>query len=70
MHKGAAWQWSEGHEAAWEELLKLVSDLDNLAVFDPALPATVSVDASKAGIGAVLLQNGKPVEYASTHPVL
>ena len=36
-----------------------------LRLFDPAVPVTVSVDASPFGVGAVLLQAGQPVESAS-----
>ena len=36
-----------------------------LAFFDPSKAIQIQVDASKSGIGAVLMQNGKPVSYAS-----
>ena len=37
----------------------------SLKFFDPSKPVTVQVDASQSGLGAVLLQEGKPVAYAS-----
>ncbi len=37
----------------------------SLKFFDPSKPVTVQVDASQSGLGAVLLQEGKPVVYAS-----
>ena len=36
-----------------------------LAYFDIAKDIELQVDSSKDGVGAVLLQGGKPVEYAS-----
>ena len=36
-----------------------------LPFFDPSNPIQIQVDASKSGIGAILMQNRKPVSYAS-----
>ena len=36
-----------------------------LEFYDAHKPVTLQVDASKTGIGAVVLQDGKPVAYAS-----
>ena len=37
-----------------------------MAHFNPEQPITVSADASKGGLGGILLQQGKPVEYTSS----
>ena len=37
----------------------------HLRYFDPSLPMTIQVDASQVGLGAALLQNGKPIAFAS-----
>ena len=42
----------------------VISDT-TLRYFDPSLPMTIQVDASQVGLGAALLQNGKPVAFAS-----
>ena len=41
-----------------------VSDI-TLRYLDPSLPVTIQVDASQVGLGTALLQNGKPVAFAS-----
>ncbi|XP_014676064.1 PREDICTED: uncharacterized protein LOC106816031 [Priapulus caudatus] len=42
-----------------------ISSSKVLAYFDPSKPVTVQTDASKRGVGATLLQGGRPVAYAS-----
>ena len=42
----------------------IVSDT-TLRYFDPSLPMTIQVDASQVGLGTALLQNGKPIAFAS-----
>lgn len=36
-----------------------------LAIFDPKNPIVIQTDSSKDGLGSVLIQEGKPVAYAS-----
>ena len=36
-----------------------------LAYFDPSQTLTLQADSSKDGLGAVVLQNDKPIEFAS-----
>lgn len=59
-------QWDpEYHGKAFELLKQSLSSADALAIYDVKKPVTVQCDSSQAGLGAVLLQNNKPVEYAS-----
>ena len=55
----------ETHGAAFDNLKALLVNAPVLAYFDAAKPTLVQCDASQGGIGAVLLQDGRPVEYAS-----
>lgn len=57
--------WDDKYEAAFQKLKRLISNAPCLEYFDNNGEITISVDASKAGLGAVLLQNDKPVAYAS-----
>ena len=36
-----------------------------LRYFDPSLPITIQLDASQVGLGAALLENGKPMAFVS-----
>lgn len=69
LESGAEWQWEHEHVAEWEMLKNSLVKEPVLKYFDPGLPAKVSTDASKEGLGAVLLQQHGPawcpVAYAS-----
>ena len=64
-----SWSWTDNHTKQFRNLQQVVSQSPVLKYFDLNLPIKVSVDASKSGIGAVLLQaHGEtwcPVAYAS-----
>ena len=47
------------------KIKKLRISISCLAFFDQSKAIQIQVDASKSGIGAVLMQNGKSVSYAS-----
>lgn len=63
--KDKAWHWSKDCEAAFQRIKMMPTETPVLAYFDPGKEVVVQVDSSKDGIGAVLLQDGRPVEYAS-----
>lgn len=50
---------------AWVTFKKCVVNPPVLSIFDPRLPIVIYCDASKDGLGCCLLQNKKPVAYAS-----
>ena len=54
--KGNDWQWHAEHEAAWNGIKETLSKHPVLQYYDESKALKVSTDASKDGIGAVLLQ--------------
>ena len=63
--KDAEWDWGEEQEVAFKQIQDLVTQAPVLSFYDENLPLEIQCDASQSGIGAVLLQNGKPLSYAS-----
>jgi hypothetical protein len=59
------WQWLKQHQDAVDELKRLVTQAPVLAFYDVTKPVKLAVDSSQYGLGAVLLQDEKPVAYAS-----
>ena len=57
--------WQPHHQKAFDELKSVISSPAALAYFDGRKPVVVQTDASMRGAGAVLLQDGRPVAYAS-----
>ena len=65
LEKNIAWHWDQEQEASFERLKQMASSTPVLGYYDPSKPLTLSVDASSKGLGAVLLQDGKPLAYTS-----
>lgn len=63
--KDTPFNWSSGCEKAFSELKHMLTHSPVLQYFDAKKPVVVQCDASGTGIGACLMQEGKPVEYAS-----
>ena len=63
--KDVPWNWSELQENAFQEMKSLVKKAPVLAYFDNEKTVHIQCDASERGLGAALLQNGKPVSFAS-----
>ena len=61
----AEWEWCSEHEAAFQALKDAIHEDLLLRFFNPKEPSTIEVDASMLGLGAALVQNGKPVAFAS-----
>lgn len=57
--------WTKKCEKAFTDVKKQLTGTPVLVYFNPDLELTLQTDSSKDGLGAVLLQNGKPIEYAS-----
>ena len=65
LNKSISWHWEDRQRKAMTELRDYISKAPVLKYFDKDQPVTVSVDASMKGIGACLIQDGRPVHYAS-----
>ena len=65
LHKEVEWHWSERQEKAFQAIKEKLTSDATLQYYDVEKPTTVSVDASSYGLGACLLQDGRPVCYAS-----
>lgn len=63
--KDEEWNWTTQCEEAWKTLKAQLTKAPILSYFDPEKELVVQVDSSKDGLGAVLLQEGKPIEFAS-----
>ena len=63
--KDAEWFWESQQEGAYQTILKLMASTPVLRYYDMTQEVTLQNDASESGLGAVLLQNGQPVTFAS-----
>ena len=63
--KDTAYSWGPEHDLAFTEIKKEDSSLGVLRYFDPHAETVIETDVSLKGLGAVLLQDGQPVCYAS-----
>jgi hypothetical protein len=65
MKSGMEFQWGGAQEKAFQEVKEILTKAPVLAYDDVKKPVTVTCDASKSSLGAALLQDDKPVMFAS-----
>ncbi len=71
LNKTNEWSWGEQQESAWQELKSILTTEPVLQFYHPDRKTKISADASKSGLGAVILQKDDdhdewyPVAYAS-----
>ena len=65
LKKDAEWAWHPEHDKAIENMKAVLTNKPVLAFFDVKQSVTIQADASQSGLGACLMQTGKPVAYAS-----
>ena len=65
LKKDAEFDRRPSHDAVFEDAKALICRQVTLSYFRPEVDSVVQVDASSRGLGAVLLQNGKPIAFAS-----
>ena len=54
--KNKLWQWGKSQNQSFERIIELLVSKKCLAYYDVQKPVKIQVDASKSGVGAVLLQ--------------
>ncbi|CAI5681852.1 unnamed protein product [Oreochromis niloticus] len=59
--------WDKNHDRSFQQMKELITREPGpvLSFFNPKKALRLQVDASKSDLGAVMLQDGKPVAYAS-----
>ena len=57
--------WDENHTKTFQKIKDTIADITTLHYYDVKKEVTINCDASKDGLGAVLLQNEKPIHFAS-----
>ena len=62
---GIEWVWESEQQSAFEAIKQVITTLPVLTYFDKSEKHTIQCNASKKGLGAVLLQESKPAMYVS-----
>ena len=65
LKKDTDFIWNHTYNATFQQVKEAVISDTTLRYFNPSLPVTIQVNASQVNLGAALLQNGKPVSFAS-----
>lgn len=64
-HTRARWQWGEAEEEEFVRLKHSIIMSTKLQYFDVKKPIVLECDASDEGLGVALMQEGKPIAFAS-----
>ena len=65
LKKNVHFAWTSDMEREFVSIKEAIASAVRLVHFDPSQPSVIETDASLKGLGAVLLQNGKPVKFIS-----
>ena len=63
--KDVNFEWTPSHEKHFNIIKQSISSTATLRYFDTRKPVTLQVNASEISLGAVILQDGEPVAFAS-----
>jgi len=63
--KGTEFVWDEFHDRAFSRIKEMVTAPPLLKYYEREKDLVIQCDASEGGLGAALLQNGRPLAYAS-----
>ena len=59
------WHWSDTQQQALNKLKQMITNTPVLTYYNPEENLVIQCDASSKGLGTVLLQNDKPIAFAS-----
>ena len=65
LQKDTEWQWNKSHKKAFKTLKDMVHKKLTINFYNPNKETTIEVDSSGYGCGAALIQEGRPVAFAS-----
>jgi hypothetical protein len=65
LREDVDWNWSREHDESVRQIKALLTSAPVLRYFDLSKQAVIQCDASGQGLGAVLLQDDRPIAYAS-----
>ncbi|MCO5561297.1 hypothetical protein L7F22_014918 [Adiantum nelumboides] len=63
--KGKTFTWGEEQQRSFEKFKVALASASILAILDPTKPFVVETNASDRAIGAILLQDGRPIAFES-----
>ena len=66
LRENMDWSWDSIHQEAFDAIKEELTRTPVLAYFNPKVEHVIQTNASMKGLGAVLLQEGRPVIYVST----
>ena len=65
LKKDVLWSWEHEKESAFQQIKNALTQPIILQFFNVNKPVTIQTDASQSGIGSCLMQENRPVAYAS-----
>ena len=65
LKKDTEYEWSSSHQKSLQDIKDIICKEMLLHYYDPSKKSTIQVDASSRGLGAALIQEGKPIAFAS-----
>lgn len=65
LKKDIVFIWKEEHDEAMDKIKKVLTSNPVLSFYDVTQEVTIQTDASQNGLGSCIMQNNKPIAYAS-----
>ena len=65
LKKDVLFSWESNQQKSYEQIKKLSASAQCLNLYNVKIDVVLEVDACKTGLGAVLIQEGRPVAYGS-----